>query len=129
MTFGDLRSRHKLDYPVSVVNRGGVSLSSSKVVPLVSLNIILRHTLTFGVHHAEVILSIRNALIARFAIQFERLGIILWNTVACGINHTEVELRCWLSLFSGLAKPFYRLRLVFCHAHAIGIRTAKNKLR
>ena len=71
--------------------RGIVSARHRQVEPHMSADIVLRHSLAVGVHHAEVVLRAGVALVGSLAKPCDGLRVILGHSLAIGISQAVVD--------------------------------------
>jgi hypothetical protein len=89
-----------------------VLANSHYIEPKVGLRVVLRDTLAFGVHHAQVALRCSDILLSRLAPPESGLSVVLKHTRAAVVQTPELVLRVSVTLFSRLAKPRCRLGVV-----------------
>ena len=93
-------------------------MGDSKVEPHMCRHVVGRYTVSYGVEHAKVILSLRVSLIGGQSIPFCRFGMVLRRTLTRGIHDPKLKLGSGVALFGGAAKPSKGLSVVARHGEA-----------
>ena len=91
------------------------------------LYVVLHHSLSIGVHDAQVGLSPSESLIGRLPVPLRRLPVVLRNSPTSSIHHAKVVLSGGVSFLSGLAKPLHRLLVVLWNSPTFMLQTTQTE--
>ena len=67
----------------------GIPLVGGLAIPLHSLGVVLRYTLSVGVHDTEVVLRLSVPLIGGPAKPLQSLGVVLRNALSVGVHQSN----------------------------------------
>ena len=93
--------------------------------PCGGLDIVLRHTLALGIHHAELGLRWSIPLVASLPQPCGGLDIVLRHALAAKVHHAELGLRWSIPLVASLPQPCGGLGIVLRHALAAKVHHAE----
>ncbi len=83
--------------------------------------IILRHTVTVGIHLPKIVLGVGEAMVRSHLVPFHRLNAVLWYAPAGVVNDPQIMLGEAITLIRSLPKPLHRLGVVLRHTLAVKV--------